>query len=83
MELVDINGNPLFNMERHAIFDWEEEDVYLGVTRGGVANALDHVCVTSQTVPASVSKQLPETLAKSEKEGGENLKKTQNYKTHY
>lgn len=44
---------------------WEKEGINLGITRGGVANALDHVC-------APVSKQLPETPAKSEKEGGKN-----------
>lgn len=54
----------------------------MGITRGGVANALDRVCVTSQTVPAPVSKQLPETLAKSEQEGGK-TNKLSNYKTHY
>lgn len=61
---------------------WEKEDIYVGITRGGVANALDRVCVTSQTVPAPVSKQLPETLAKSEQEGGK-TNKLNNYKTHY
>lgn len=52
----------------------------MGITRGGVANALDRVCVTLHTVPAPVSKQLPETLA--EQEGGK-TNKLNNYTTHY